>query len=148
MPAAPTRSISGVVVLFITDESEIDLKTGISVLYFYTPQLIQHHKCLTHFETLEDELPSIKFYAIDINAFSKQIKRHNIKSLPFVRVFQDEGYAVKSFVEMNDILNKSILLDIEDRYSKGELRVKGRPRKKASGTATTIRSENIIEDLG
>jgi thioredoxin-like negative regulator of GroEL len=66
--------------LFITNENELQLSLPQQALYFYLPWEPFHHKYLVMISQFE-HLP---FFAIDLDAFPKQVKRFSIRSIPSI----------------------------------------------------------------
>jgi hypothetical protein len=138
--------------LWITDPIELDLKAGLSLAYFYSHRDPYHYQVFNHLEYIEPEFSNIKFYAIEAESFPKLIKQHRALSLPFIRIFKDEGYTIKTFTWLDVLIKSATLRDIESRYNQGDLRDR-RPNpsinpKAHSGNATATRTEDIGENLG
>jgi hypothetical protein len=141
--------------LWITDESEIDLKSGLSTIYFYSHRDPFHFRVFNFLEDIEDEFPNIRFYAVEASSFPKLVKKYDVAFLPLVKVFKDEGRTARTLTKVEAILNRSIWADIDTRYQQGELRAR-RQRTKASHiqpeansrTATSTGPVDIEEDLG
>ena len=145
--------------LWITDESELNLKSGLSLVYFYAHRDPYHFDVFNHLENVEEEFPNIQFYAVDADSFPSLIKKHRIPSLPYVRVFRDEGYIAKSLVKLDDIFNTSVLRDIDTKYQQGvfndRVRSTNRQRRHIAdndeengATTTPAGSEDLSQDLG
>jgi hypothetical protein len=76
---------------WLTNARDLDLRTGISVLYFYAPWVIFHPKVRDVLLDAEDKHPEVKFYGVDVDAFPQLLKRYHPACLPTVRLFKEQG---------------------------------------------------------
>jgi Thioredoxin len=101
-------------VIFITNEQELDLKSGLSAIYFYAAWYPFNKRVINLINSLDT---TIRFYAVDIEAFPKLQTKYRLSSLPTIKVFQDEGYQVKTITKDKDFIKlNAILADIEQKY--------------------------------
>jgi thioredoxin-like negative regulator of GroEL len=99
--------------LWISNLDELDLKAGISVLYFYAPWFVLHSKVRQVLEEAEDKSPAVKFYAIDIEAFPQLVQRYQPSCLPTIKILKDEGAHIRTLTGVNQALNiAQVLADI------------------------------------
>lgn len=104
--------------LYITSEKELDLKSGLSVIYFYTSWFIWHSTLAKLLTTIKEEMPNIKFYAVDLDWFPSYIAKYSLKKLPTIKITKHEGYVVKTYSNMDTIENlKPKVRDIEQAYN-------------------------------
>ena len=73
--------------IFITEESEIQINEGIVGLYFYSSWMPFHKKMLIMISKIEDKYKDIQFYAIDTDHFKSLCKRFDINEIPTVTVW-------------------------------------------------------------
>ena len=74
---------------FITQESELQINSGIQAIYFYANWLPFHKKMLNMISKIEDKYSNILFMAIDTDHFKNMCKRFNIESIPAIIIFKD-----------------------------------------------------------
>ena len=104
--------------IFITQDSELDIKHGMSIIYFYAPWLLFHNKISEYFIEIEKEFQDIKLYAIDIDQFNGLVTRFNILSLPTILIVKDEGKLIKNVTGMLAISGiGNIIRDIYKSYT-------------------------------
>lgn len=104
---------------FITQESELDTKNGLSVIYFYAPWLLFHKKILEQLQDIESILKNIKFYGIDIDQFRNLVTRFGLTSLPTILIVKDEGKIVKNIVGIRATAGfRNLIHDIYESYIK------------------------------
>lgn len=105
---------------FIIQDTDLDTKSGLSILYFYAPWLLFHNKIINDISELENTYNKIKFYGIDVIQFKKLIVRFNISSIPSLLITKDEGKFVKNIIGVQAISNtKSTIHDIYKAYVEG-----------------------------
>lgn len=80
--------------LFLTEESELELKPKIQVLYFYASWMPYHKKMQFMLGKMEEKYSNIDFFAVDIDFFKTFIKRFNIDSIPTI-LFLNDGKEIK-----------------------------------------------------
>lgn len=81
--------------IFITNESELQMGKGICALYFYADWLLSHKKMQIMITKVEEEKENIKFFAIDIESFKSYCLRFKIDSIPTILVLGDGGLELK-----------------------------------------------------
>lgn len=86
--------------IFITDDSELKISTGIYGLYFYADWLLPHKKMLIMIDKVEKKFEKIKFYAIDTDSFKSACLRFKVNSLPTILVLGDGGQEIKRITGM------------------------------------------------
>lgn len=97
--------------LFITDEQELDLKVGPSVVYFYASWFLLQSKLVSLLTAIEQDA-GCKFYAVDVEAFPGYIAKYKLASLPTIKIIKDEGFVAKTLTKISDI--ESIAQEIHD----------------------------------
>jgi thioredoxin 1 len=100
--------------IFIAQDTELDIKSGLSIIYFYAPWLLFHSKILKDLNEIESTYKNVKFYGIDINQFKSLVTRFNITSLPSILVAKDEGKIIKNIIGIQAA--SSIRNSIHDIY--------------------------------
>ena len=83
--------------LFVTEESQLELNNNICVVYFYSNWMPFHKKMLSILNKMEDNYKDIKHLSVDVDQFKTIIKRFNIESIPTVLFFKN-GKEVKRIV--------------------------------------------------
>lgn len=79
---------------FFTQESDLQIKSKITSLYFYAPWMPYHKKMVSMINKMEEKYKDIVFYAIDVDYFKGLCKRFNVTSIPEVIILVD-GKEVK-----------------------------------------------------
>ena len=110
--------------LYITNEKELDLQTGISVIHFYAPWFIFHSKIANLLTSLEETHTDIKFYAVDIDTFQNYIKRYSLSSLPTIKITKD-GLRIRTLTTITGITKLNDTLADIDRADTGEINAQG-----------------------
>lgn len=80
--------------LFITDESELNINEGKVSLYFYASWIPFNKKMITMINKMQEKFTDIKYFAIDVDFFKNLCKRFNVTSIPEIIIFND-GKEVK-----------------------------------------------------
>lgn len=74
--------------LFITNESQINIKDNLLSLYFYSKWMPFHKKMLGMIDKVENKHRNIEFLAIDVDDFKNICKRFEVKCIPTVLVMK------------------------------------------------------------
>jgi hypothetical protein len=74
-------------VIFITDQSELNIQLPIQVLYFYRYCMPYNNKIKAMIDVVENK--NLPFFAIDIDQFPKQCQEFNIETLPTFLIFSN-----------------------------------------------------------
>lgn len=103
--------------LFITQETELNLSQHISVVYFYAPWLVFHKKIYSLLQELEENFKKIKFYGVDVSQLEKCVNRFKVKSIPTIQIY-DQGLLLKQVVGIQTIISafEEKLSDIYEVY--------------------------------
>lgn len=106
--------------IYITSEQELDLKKGLSALYFYRPQLPVHKKMEIIIKTIETLYKNIKFYAIDADQFKSLYGIYCVNFLPQIIIVDDNSHIIKSLRDLllDGALLRNTFTDIYDKYNK------------------------------
>lgn len=75
--------------IFINQESEVNLNNGNQVIYFYAPWMMYHKKMIIMIDKMEQKYKDIIFYAVDVDAFKGLCVRFSITSIPEVLLFKN-----------------------------------------------------------
>lgn len=75
--------------IFLTQESDLQIKTKIVSLYFYASWMPHHKKMITMIQKIEVKYKDITFFAIDVDYFKGLCKRFNVTSIPEVLILVD-----------------------------------------------------------
>lgn len=76
--------------IFLTKESDFQLKEVKQSLYFYAPWMPFHKKMMVMLGKMEEKYKNIEFLAIDTDAFKTFCKRFDITSIPTI-LLMDNG---------------------------------------------------------
>jgi thiol-disulfide isomerase/thioredoxin len=76
--------------IFITDESELQLNNDATVLYFYAPWMPFNKKMLLMISKIEEKYKNIIFYCIDTDSFKNLCKRFEIEEIPTTIIFKNK----------------------------------------------------------
>lgn len=74
---------------FLTQESDLQIKSKIISLYFYASWMPYHKKMLNMIDKMEVKYKDIVFYAIDVDHFKGLCKRFKIISIPEIIILVD-----------------------------------------------------------
>lgn len=108
--------------IFLTQDTELDIKNRLSVIYFYAPWLLLHQVVLSTLSEIEDIYKNIKFYGVDVNIFKGLVTRFNITSLPSILIVKDEGKIIKNVIGMQGVSNvRNTIHDIYKTYTESTL---------------------------
>jgi thioredoxin-like negative regulator of GroEL len=75
--------------IFINQESELDLNGTAQVIYFYAPWMPHHKKMILMLSKMEEKYKDIIFYAVDVDAFKGLCVRFSVSSIPEVLLFKN-----------------------------------------------------------
>ena len=89
---ATERIIS--LMLFLCQDTELNIGQGLSILYFYATWFPLQPKITQMLLSIEKSYPEAYFYAIDITQFSSYIKRFELTSLPTILFRREKGKKV------------------------------------------------------
>jgi thiol-disulfide isomerase/thioredoxin len=104
--------------LFLCQDTELNINSGLSVLYFYATWVPLHQKITQMLLSLEKFHPEeTHFYAIDIVQFPSYIKRFELTSLPTILFRREKGKkGGKDLIGLPAVFNiGSVLSDIYQR---------------------------------
>ena len=93
--------------IFITEESDLDLNNNFTVLYFYASWMPYHKKMFHMFSKIEEKYKNTVFYAIDVDNFKKNCKRFDVIEIPTI-IIRDSDKEIKRSVGLilNSAFNK------------------------------------------
>jgi hypothetical protein len=104
----------------IIEDTDLNTKSGLSIIYFYAPYLIFHGKIIDDLLEVENSFPNVKYYGVDIIQFKNLIVRYNLSSLPTILILGEEGKVIKNVIGLQAVSNiKSIVRDIYEMSIKG-----------------------------
>lgn len=75
--------------IFLTQESDLQIKSKIISLYFYASWMPYHNKMISMIQKIEEKYKDIIFFAIDVDYFKGLCKRFNVASIPEVLILVD-----------------------------------------------------------
>lgn len=78
----------------ITQESDVNINSGLQALYFYSDWLLFHKKMLVMIGKVEDKYKNITFTSINSDNFKSLCTRFTVDSIPAIIVFKD-GVEIK-----------------------------------------------------
>lgn len=70
--------------IYLSQESELDLNGENQVLYFYSSWMPYHKKMLIMLNKMEEKYKNIIFYAVDVDSFKGICVRFGVTSIPEV----------------------------------------------------------------
>lgn len=104
--------------IFITDESELNLNCKNTILYFYASWMPFHKKMLSMISKMEDKYKNFVFYGIDTDYFKNLNKIFDIQEIPTI-IIRNENKELKRIIgvimtsafksSLNDICNSAHL---------------------------------------
>lgn len=75
--------------IFLTQESDLEIQFKIISLYFYAPWMPYHQKMIDMISKIESKYKDIVFFAIDIDYFKGLCKRFGVTSIPETLILVD-----------------------------------------------------------
>ena len=106
--------------LFLLEEKDFNISSGVSVLYFYASWMMEHKKMSLMIDKIQDKYKDIKFLAIDCDHFKNICARNEVSSIPCFIIFINN----KEEKRLNGIMLtsafKSIFADIYSKYKNGD----------------------------
>jgi thiol-disulfide isomerase/thioredoxin len=107
--------------IFLSKDTELDTKSGLSIIYFYASYLLFHKSIVDTLAEIEKIYKDIKLFGVDVEQFRGLIIRYNISSLPTILISRDEGKIIKNIIGLQAISNiKDVMRDIYTSYAKGD----------------------------
>lgn len=75
--------------IFITQETDLQIETKTIALYFYASWVLGHKKMISMIEKIETKYKDINFFAIDVDYFKSLCTRFKVTSIPEVIILID-----------------------------------------------------------
>jgi hypothetical protein len=82
--------------IYIIEDADLDVKKGLSILYFYYPDMLLYKRMIYHLEGLEANFRDVKLYAVDISIFPYLGERYELSSVPALVLLKDGGVYTQS----------------------------------------------------